>query len=97
MREAGGLSLLHAHAGIVQQLPVVVDDLRGHPQFHGHEPCIPLVDLFGGRVSDRADQSQGGASARPRLALAAAHAVKVPHVLELVAEGAAGLYGYEGL
>ena len=37
------LLLLHAHAGIVQQLPIVRQYLDGDAQFHGHHPRIALV------------------------------------------------------
>ena len=86
---------MHAHAGIIKQLPVVGQHLDGHAQFHGHHPRVALVHLLGHAVIHRTDQRQRGRPAATALAFqpvsAAASGVVVLGVDELVAQCAAAL------
>lgn len=63
------LLLLHAHAGIVQQLPIVRQYLDGDTQFHGHHPRIAFVYLLHHAIVHGTDQRQRGLPATPALAL----------------------------
>lgn len=78
----------------MQHSPVVIDDLHGDTELARDPPCAPVIDLLGGRIVDGTDQPQGGAPARPGLALTAARAVAVPHA-RARAQGTARLYWRE--
>lgn len=83
---------MHAHAGIMQQLPVVHQHLYGDAELDGHRPRVASVDLLGDAVVHGADQCQRGLPAAAALALgsvsAAASRVVVSGVNKLVLQGA---------
>ena len=92
--DAGPFSL-HAHAGIVKQLTVVLQHLDGDSQFHGHHPRIALVHRLGHAVIHRRDQRQRRLPTATALAsdsvLAATAGGVVSGMDELVAQCAAAL------
>lgn len=75
----------------MQDLPVVLDDLHGDAELARDTPGATVIDLLRRRIIDRIDQSQGCPPARPRLPLPRARPVAMPHMLKLVAQGAACL------